>query len=127
MSHENGLSHPLNLKFTAHLWLGPAILMIAGALQTLTFSPFHIWALGPVSVLLILLVTLNLPSEKLFRAGWFVGLGLFAFAGTGKFNERTVIKFFYPFLFNCLDKLIFFLNLMDCFSLFSFLDNHIKQ
>jgi|TARA_R100000049_G_C1954246_1_gene105537 apolipoprotein N-acyltransferase len=78
VSHENGLSHPLNLKFTAHPWLGPVILMIAGALQTLTFSPFHIWALGPVSVLLILLVTLNLPSEKLFRAGWFVGLGLFA-------------------------------------------------
>lgn len=78
MSHKNSLSHPLNLKFTANSWLAPAILLIAGALQTLTFSPFHIWALGPVSVLLILLVTLNQRSEKLFRSGWLVGLGLFA-------------------------------------------------
>ncbi|MGO1233854.1 MAG: apolipoprotein N-acyltransferase, partial [Marinobacter sp.] len=76
MSHDN-LHHPLNLSFTNNSWLSPVILLIAGALQTLTFSPFHFWWLGPVSIFLILLVTLNQASTKLFRAGWFVGLGLF--------------------------------------------------
>jgi len=76
VSHDN-LHHPLNLSFTNHPWLSPVILLIAGALQTLTFSPFHFWWLGPVSIFLILLVTLNQASTKLFRAGWFVGLGLF--------------------------------------------------
>jgi len=75
---ESAPNHPLNLKLITRPWLGPVILVIAGALQTLTFSPFHLWALGPVSVLLILLATLHLPSEKLFRAGWLTGLGLFA-------------------------------------------------
>ncbi|MDO6823222.1 apolipoprotein N-acyltransferase [Marinobacter sp. 1_MG-2023] len=55
-----------------------ATLLVAGALQTLTFSPFHLWWLGPVSILLILLVTIPLPAKKLFAAGWLTGLGLFA-------------------------------------------------
>ena len=78
MNHESSLRHPLNLKFLSSSWLAPAILLIAGALQTLTFSPFYLWWLGPVSVFLILLVTLNQASPKLFRSGWLVGLGLFA-------------------------------------------------
>lgn len=77
MNHEPGLGRPLNLRFTDHPWFGPAILLIAGAIQTLTFSPFHLWWLGPLSVFLIVLVTLHQASEKLFRAGWFIGLGLF--------------------------------------------------
>ncbi|QBM16278.1 apolipoprotein N-acyltransferase [Marinobacter sp. JH2] len=77
MSHEPTLSHPLNLKFTTNPWFSAAILLIAGAAQTLTFSPFHFWWLGPLSAFLILLVTLHQPSKKLFRAGWLVGLGLF--------------------------------------------------
>ncbi|WP_416361425.1 apolipoprotein N-acyltransferase [Marinobacter sp.] len=53
------------------------MLLIAGAVQTLTFSPFHLWWLGPLSAFLILLATLHQPAKKLFRAGWLVGLGLF--------------------------------------------------
>ncbi|WP_150909853.1 apolipoprotein N-acyltransferase [Marinobacter halotolerans] len=58
-------------------WLHFGLLVVAGALQTLTFSPFNLWWLGPVSIALILLGSLPLPSEKLFRAGWFAGIGLF--------------------------------------------------
>ncbi|MDI9244901.1 apolipoprotein N-acyltransferase [Marinobacter sp. CHS3-4] len=52
-------------------------LIVAGALQTLTFSPVNWWWLGPVSILLILLCCLPLEPQKLFKAGWFTGLGLF--------------------------------------------------
>ncbi len=58
-------------------WLRALVLIVAGALQTLTFSPFNWWWLGPVSAFLILLCCLPLASGKLFRAGWFTGLGLF--------------------------------------------------
>jgi len=78
VNHEARLRHPLNLNVTANPWFGAATLLVAGALQTLTFSPFHLWWLGPVSAFLILLITLNQASEKLFRSGWLVGLGLFA-------------------------------------------------
>lgn len=70
----------LTSALSDHAWLRTATLLIAGALQTLTFSPFHWWWLGPLSVALILLCCLALAPEKLFRAGWLVGLGLF---GTG--------------------------------------------
>lgn len=63
-----------------HAWLRAAALLIAGGLQTLTFSPFHWWWLGPLSVAVILFCCLPLAPQKLFRAGWLVGLGLF---GTG--------------------------------------------
>ncbi len=68
-----GLSTPLS----ASRWLSIVTLIAAGALQTLTFSPFEFWWLGPVSVLLILLVTVPLAADRLFKAGWFTGLGLF--------------------------------------------------
>jgi apolipoprotein N-acyltransferase len=58
-------------------WSRNILLAFAGALQTLTFSPFNWWWLGPISVFLILLCCIPLASEKLFRAGWFTGLGLF--------------------------------------------------
>ena len=61
-------------------WLRAVALLVAGALQTLTFSPFNWWWLGPVSVALILLCCLPLASKQLFRAGWLTGVGLF---GTG--------------------------------------------
>ena len=77
MSHDP--QHPpLKLPFTTRKWLGAAILVIAGALQTLTFSPFYLWWLGPLSVFLILLVTVHQAPDKLFRSGWLAGLGLFA-------------------------------------------------
>ena len=73
MSHDP--QHPpLKLPFTTRKWLGAAILVIAGALQTLTFSPFYLWWLGPLSVFLILLVTVHQVPDKLFRSGWLAGL-----------------------------------------------------
>lgn len=77
MSHDSTLS-ALNTHLSRNRWLGAITLVVAGALQTLTFSPFNWWWLGPVSIALILLVTVPLPSRKLFRAGWLTGLGLFA-------------------------------------------------
>lgn len=68
------LSTPLN----GIPWLGALTLIVAGALQTLTFAPFNLWWLGPVSVFLILLVTIPAAPGQLLRAGWFTGLGLFA-------------------------------------------------
>ncbi|NMT65428.1 apolipoprotein N-acyltransferase [Marinobacter orientalis] len=70
----------LTSPLSEHSWLRAVALLIAGAMQTLTFSPFNWWWLGPVSVALILLCCLPLAPKKLFRAGWLVGLGLF---GTG--------------------------------------------
>lgn len=64
-------------SFFSHRWLSAATLVVAGALQTLTFSPFHFWWLGPVSMLLILLVTIPLRANRLFLAGLLTGLGLF--------------------------------------------------
>ena len=58
-------------------WARNLLLIAAGTLQTLTFSPFNIWWLGPVSVFVILFCCLVLAPEKLFRSGWLVGLGLF--------------------------------------------------
>ncbi len=63
--------------FFSNRWLSSATLVVAGALQTLTFSPFHLWWLGPISILLVLLVTIPLKASKLFAAGWLTGLGLF--------------------------------------------------
>lgn len=76
MSHEANV-HPLTPKLPTRNWLSAAILVIAGALQTLTFSPFHLWFLGPVSVFLVLWATVHLPSTQLFRSGWLLGTGLF--------------------------------------------------
>lgn len=70
----------LTSALSEHAWLRAATLLVAGALQTLTFSPFHWWWLGPLSVALILFCCLPIAPQKLFRAGWLVGLGLF---GTG--------------------------------------------
>ncbi len=52
-------------------------LVLAGGLQTLTFSPFNWWWLGPVSIAVIALICLPLAPRLLFRAGWLVGVGLF--------------------------------------------------
>lgn len=58
-------------------WLNAIALLVGGALQTLTFSPFGWWWLGPLSIALILLAALPLATNRLFRAGWLVGFGLF--------------------------------------------------
>ena len=78
MSHETGTRHPLNLPFADNPWFGAATLLVAGALQTLTLSPFNLWWLGPVSVFLILLITVHQSPRKLLLSGWLTGVGLFA-------------------------------------------------
>lgn len=78
MSHEPHPRHPLNLPFFNNPWVCAAVLVVAGALQTLTLTPFNLWWLGPVSIALILLVTVHQRPTALFRSGWLVGVGLFA-------------------------------------------------
>ncbi|HBF92597.1 MAG TPA: apolipoprotein N-acyltransferase, partial [Marinobacter adhaerens] len=77
MNSDAKNTRALKTPLSSNALLGAAALLVAGAMQTLTFSPFNLWWLGPVSVLLILLVTVPLAPEKLFRAGWLTGLGLF--------------------------------------------------
>ncbi|EDM46669.1 apolipoprotein N-acyltransferase [Marinobacter algicola] len=79
-SNTTAQTSVLTSALSEHAWLRAATLLVAGALQTLTFSPFNWWWLGPLSVALILFCCLPLAPQKLFRAGWLVGLGLF---GTG--------------------------------------------
>ena len=57
-----------------------ALLLVAGTLQTLTFSPFDAWPLGPLSMALLCWIAWYLPAGALFRTGWWFGIGLF---GTG--------------------------------------------
>ena len=52
-------------------------LPFAGALQTFTFSPWHLWWLAIPSLLLVLWVCLPMTPRQLLRAGWLFGLGLF--------------------------------------------------
>jgi len=70
------------LSLLSNRWFSAATLLVAGALQTLTFSPFHLWWLGPISALMILLVCIPLPARKLFFAGLLAGLGLFGSGAT---------------------------------------------
>ncbi len=83
MSHEH-LTPPVSPSHSlfSNRWFSAATLLVAGALQTLTFSPFHFWWLGPVSALLILLACIPLPAKQLFFAGLLVGLGLFGSGAT---------------------------------------------
>jgi len=53
------------------------LLILAGALQTLSFSPWEFWLAGLVSLVLILVLCISRPAPELFRSGWLVGLGLF--------------------------------------------------
>lgn len=52
-------------------------LVLAGAAQTLSFSPFYFWPAALLSLLAILYLTARTAPGKLFRDGWLVGLGLF--------------------------------------------------
>lgn len=68
MSHDDNT--PLNL------WRSIA-LVVAGALQTLTFSPFDLTVIGPLSILLALFAVIPVTGRHLFRSGWLLGIGLF--------------------------------------------------
>ncbi|WP_309045217.1 apolipoprotein N-acyltransferase [Marinobacter sediminicola] len=83
MSHEHLTpSTAPALSLLSNRWFSAATLLVAGALQTLTFSPFHFWWLGPISAFLILLACIPLPAKQLFFAGLLVGLGLFGSGAT---------------------------------------------
>lgn len=69
------LTNPLT---RAPRWLGALVLLAAGALQTLTLSPWEWWWLGPVSIALIVAVILFQSARQLFLSGWLTGVGLFA-------------------------------------------------
>nr|WP_298372223.1 apolipoprotein N-acyltransferase [uncultured Halomonas sp.] len=59
-------------------WVGFVAALIAGGLTTLTFSPFELWWLGPVAVILLYIGIHDLtPGQALFR-GWCYGVALFA-------------------------------------------------
>ena len=77
MSNNETKARTTDTPLSENRWLLAVTLVAAGALQTLTFSPFHWWWLGPVSIVLILLACVPLASRQLFRAGWLTGLGLF--------------------------------------------------
>lgn len=77
MSNNDALPRIPDTRLSGNHWLRTVTLVVAGALQTLTLSPFQWWWLGPVSLLLILLASVPLAPHKLFRAGWFTGLGIF--------------------------------------------------
>jgi apolipoprotein N-acyltransferase len=60
--------------------IGDSCALIAGALLTLAFAPFHFYIFGIVSPALLLLLWLNSSPKRAFWRGWLFGAGLF---GTG--------------------------------------------
>ncbi|TVP55132.1 MAG: apolipoprotein N-acyltransferase [Halomonadaceae bacterium] len=71
------MTTPLLSKNPQQRALRAFLLVAAGALQTLSFSPWEFWLAGPVSVMVILTLCLSRPPRELFLSGWLVGLGLF--------------------------------------------------
>lgn len=55
-------------------WLA---LPLAGAAQTLSFSPFNLWPAGFASLLVILLFCERASARQMFVNGWLMGFGLF--------------------------------------------------
>ncbi|MFA5678105.1 MAG: apolipoprotein N-acyltransferase [Pseudomonas sp.] len=58
-------------------WRGHLLALAAGALTTLSFTPFDLWPLGLLSVALLYQSLRQLPGRQAFWRGWFWGLGLF--------------------------------------------------
>lgn len=61
-------------------WMGYLVALLAGALTTLTFTPFEWWWLGPVAVALVFYGLHDLTPGQAALRGWSYGVGLF---GTG--------------------------------------------
>ncbi|MGC3872458.1 apolipoprotein N-acyltransferase [Halomonas sp. GXIMD04776] len=59
-------------------WVGYLAALIAGALTTLTFSPFELWWLGPVAVALVYVGLHDLTPGQAVLRGWCYGVALFA-------------------------------------------------
>ncbi|GGI99112.1 apolipoprotein N-acyltransferase [Halopseudomonas pertucinogena] len=58
-------------------WRGHLLALAAGALTTLSFTPFDIWPLGLVSIALLYQGLACLGGRQAMYRGWFWGLGLF--------------------------------------------------
>ena len=65
-------------RLTAPGWPGHLFALLAGALSTLSFTPFALWPLGLVSVALLYLGLQQLAPRQALWRGWAWGLGLFA-------------------------------------------------
>src|SRR3989338_9167695 len=78
------LSHRI-LSAPTHFpnWLRNLLLILSGALHTLTVAPFDYWWIAPIAVVLFLWAGLFLWNEtpltakQGFRRGWWMGVGLF--------------------------------------------------
>jgi apolipoprotein N-acyltransferase len=77
-------------------------LLCSGALQTFSLAPFGYWLFGPISIVIILLVTraLNAPSPsfKGFFYGWIFGLGLFGSGASWVYVSIHTYGYAPPFL-----------------------------
>ena len=62
-------------------WIGHLLALLAGALVTLSLSPFDYWPLGIVSCALLVYLLDGLTPIAAAKRSWFYGLGLFG-AGT---------------------------------------------
>src|SRR5690554_7237678 len=58
-------------------WSGDVLALIAGALTTLSFTPFDIWPLGLLSAALLYQGLHDLNGRQALWRGWCWGVGLF--------------------------------------------------
>ena len=58
-------------------WRGHLLALIAGALTTLSFTPFDIWPLGLLSIALLYQGLRRLDGRQALWRGWYWGAGLF--------------------------------------------------
>ncbi|MCL5041723.1 MAG: apolipoprotein N-acyltransferase [Gammaproteobacteria bacterium] len=76
------MHHPRRMLSLAWLtspgWPGHLVALLAGALSTLSFTPFGLWPLGLLSVALLYLSLQQLSPGQAAWRGWAWGLGLFA-------------------------------------------------
>src|SRR5690606_36022071 len=71
------LAHELLDWLRAPGWRGHLLALIAGALTTLSFTPFDIWPLGLLSIALLYQGLQRLGGRQALWRGWCWGLGLF--------------------------------------------------
>ena len=58
-------------------WRGHLLALVAGALTTLSFTPFDIWPLGLLSIALLYQGLRQLDGRQALWRGWYWGIGLF--------------------------------------------------
>src|SRR5690554_7682358 len=69
------LAHELLDWLRAPGWRGHLLALIAGALTTLSFTPFDIWPLGLLSIALLYQGLQRLEGRQALWRGWCWGLG----------------------------------------------------